>query len=334
MRVSQRLYLAVLPAIIGVFTVAGLAYWGAFHRAAPEWVVVVAAISSVGSLILAWRNTRYVARRIERLAGAPVRTDDASRTPLSMVRSATVPATGAAPDELDSIEEVVDHLSSAVGIAHADSQAHERAAAERVQEYATLLGDAAAAVRRHLDDARTALHILQEHHFGTLNENQDEMLEAARAGAEAAETELGRLQEIAQLDRGALVVRHEPLRIADLLASLHPQLEADGAKSGVTLTIDTLPGLPRVAGDRVRLRQALELLLRHLVRHATPGAALVISTEMAGASLQIVVRGALPPTLDADVALARRIIQAHGGTIEVTTTGTVIVLPTAARARG
>lgn len=331
MRVSQRLYLAVAPAIIGVFTVAGLAYWGAFHRAAPEWVVVVAAISAVGSLVLAWENTRYVARRIERLAGAPIRTDDVARTPLSVVRSAARPAADAEPDELDSIEQVVDHLSTAVGVAHADSQAHERAAAERVQEYAVLLGDAAAAVRRQLDDARTALHILQEHHFGPLNESQDEMLEAARVGTEAAETELSRLQEIAQLDRGALVAQHEPLRIGDLLTSLQPQLEADGAKSGVTLRIEALPGLPRVAGDRVRLRQALELLLRHLVRHATPGAALEISTEMVGASLRVTVRNALPPSLDADVALARRIIQAHGGTIEVTADATVIDLPTAHR---
>ena len=53
MTISQRLYLAVVPAVVGVFTVAGLAYWGQFHRAAPEWVVVVAAVSAVGSLFLA-----------------------------------------------------------------------------------------------------------------------------------------------------------------------------------------------------------------------------------------------------------------------------------------
>ena len=34
MTVSQRLYLAVVPAIVGVFAVAGLAYWGQYDRQA------------------------------------------------------------------------------------------------------------------------------------------------------------------------------------------------------------------------------------------------------------------------------------------------------------
>src|ERR1019366_483057 len=106
MKISQRLFLAVVPAILGVLSVAGLAYWGEFHRAAPEWVVVIAAVSALGSLVLAWQNTRYVARRIERLAGSSERRPTPSRSPLSMVRSAALPEADVAPDELDSIEEV------------------------------------------------------------------------------------------------------------------------------------------------------------------------------------------------------------------------------------
>lgn len=331
MKISQRLFLAVVPAILGVLSVAGLAYWGEFHRAAPEWVVAIAAVSAVGSLILAWQNTRYVAHRIERLAGSHTQHESAALSPLGVVRNAALPRAGASPDELDSIEEVVDHLSSAVTVAQAGSQARERAAAERVEEYALLLDEASAAVRRSLDEARVALHILLEHHFGPLNDNQDEMLEAARVATDAAETELARLQEIAQLDRGALHVRRDPLRIADLLQSLRPQLEADATKAGVTLTLDTLPGLPRIVGDRVRLQQALEMLLRHLVRHATPGTALTIATQVENGAVRIAVQHALPPTLDADVALARRIIQAHGGSIDVTDDATVVQLPPIAR---
>jgi signal transduction histidine kinase len=333
MRISHRLYLAVAPAILGVLTVAGLAYWGAYHRAAPEWVVVVAAVSAVGSLILAWQNTRYVAQRVERLAGARAQHESASLSPLGVVRNAALPRTRGTPDELDSIEEVVDHLSSAVSVAQAEREARERAAAERVQEYAVLIDEGSAAVRRQLDEARVALHILLEHHFGPLNDNQDEMLEAARTGTDAAETELARLQEIAQLDRGALNVRREPLRVADLLQSLRPQLEADGAKAGVTLTVDTMPGLPRIVGDRIRLQQAFELLLRHLVRHATAGTALTIATQVEAGELRIAVLHTRPPTLDADVALARRIIQAHGGHIDVSDEGTTIALPATSGSR-
>jgi len=93
-----------------------------------------------------------------------------------------------------------------------------------------------------------------------------------------------------------------------------------------------MPGLPRIVGDRVRLQQAFELLLRHLVRHAAAGTALSIATQVEGGVLRVAVLHTQPPTLDADVALARRIIQAHGGSIDVTEQGTTVLFPVA-RAR-
>ena len=68
MRIAQRMYLALLPALLGVVTVGALAYWGQYEHEAPVWFVVVVAIATIGSLIVAWLNARYVTRRIERLA--------------------------------------------------------------------------------------------------------------------------------------------------------------------------------------------------------------------------------------------------------------------------
>lgn len=304
MRVAQRLFLAVVPAVLGLFTVAALAYWGHKYRQAPEWVVVIAAAAAIGSLVVAWSNTRYVARRIERLAGA-----------------------GTPADELDSIEQVVDHLSGAVTMAQTESRQREVAAGDRVREYATLLAEASAAVSRQLDEVRLPLHILLENHFGTLNENQEEMLAAARGAAEAADVELRRLQEIADLDRGALGMRRERIRLEDLLQALRPQLEADGARAGVRVALETEPGLPRLLGDRVRLQEALELLLRHLVRRTLPGTTITISAAASDGELLVTVRNAPPPTLDADVAVATRILLAHGGRIAQEADFTTLVLP-------
>ena len=188
-------------------------------------------------------------------------------------------------------------------------------------------------MRRQLDEARVALHILREHHFGPLNENQDEMLEAARAGTEAAETELARLQDIAQLDRGAISVRRDTVRIADVLHSLRPQLEADAVRVGVTLSLDVVPGLPRITGDRVRLQQALEYLLRHIIRHAPAGDELTIALRADHDRVCITVLRGPAPTLDADVALARRIIEAHGGRIDVVDGETTVALPVSTAGR-
>ena len=327
MRIGQRLFLAVIPAILGIFTVAALAYWGHLYRSAPGWVVAVAAVAALGSLVLAWRNTRYVARRIERLAGRGESRQARRPSALRVVRDATFPESAASRDELDSIEDVVDRLSGAVSVAEADSRQREAAASERVQEYAALLAEAASAVTRQLEEVRLPIHILLESHFGQLNENQEEMLAAARAATEGARVELGRLHDIAGLDRGTLDIRREHVRLGDLLRALRPQLQADGERTGVHLSIDVAPGLPRVAGDRVRLQQALELLLRHLVRHATPGNTLGIQATTSGADIIITVDQGPAPTLDADVALARRIILAHGGSLDHQDGRTRMVLP-------
>lgn len=312
MRVAQRLFLAVLPAVLGLFTVAALAYWGQVYRRAPEWVVVVAAVAAVGSLAIAWANTRYVARRIERLASPGERGGAPGRSP---------------GDELASIEQMVDHLSDAVTVAETGRRQREVAMGREIHEYATLLAEASAVVSLLLDEVRVPLHILLENHFGTLNENQEEMLAAARTAAEAADIELRRLREIADLDRGALSMRRDPVRLGDLLQALSPQLLADGEPSGVTVVLDVEPGLPRLLGDRVRLQQALELLLRHLVRRALPGAAVTIRASREGGDLLVTVENAPAPTLDADVAVGHRIVLAHGGRVTQEGNRTAIRLP-------
>ena len=332
MRVGQRLILAVVPAIVGLFTVAALAYWGRLDRSAPQWLIVVTAVATLLSLAVAWQNTRYVARRIARLAGPDTAVAGAARSPLSLVRNAALPRDGTTPDEIDSIERVVDRLSSAVAVAETGGREREAAAAGRVQEYAALLAEAASAVSRQLDEIRLPIHILLENHFGPLNENQEEMLASARAAAEAAGVELSRLREIAELDRGALSFRRDRVRVGDLLQALTPQLEADGERCCVKVTIDVVPGLPTVAGDRVRLQEALELLLRHLVRHALPGTAVTIGVDRDRAEVVVDVAHGPAPMQDANVALAQRIILAHAGRIEQQAARTRVILPASATA--
>jgi signal transduction histidine kinase len=198
---------------------------------------------------------------------------------------------------------------------------------ERLQEYAVLLAEATAAVSRHLDEVRLPIHILLENQFGQLNENQEEMLASARAAAEAAGLELSRLREIADLDRGALNLRRDRVRVGDLLQALRPQLTADGERAGVEVAVDVLPGLPPVAGDRVRLQEALDLLLRHLVRHALPGASVAIGARQERSDIVVDVKHGAAPLLDANWALGHRIIGAHGGRIEARDDVVSIVLP-------
>jgi signal transduction histidine kinase len=304
-RVAHRLFLAVLPAVLGTLLVGALAYWGAYHRSVPGWVLAVSGVAALLSLLLAWRNTRYVARRIESLVGTR--------------GMALLERPSRAPDELDSLEATVTHLSSAVEVAAADRRRERELAAERAREYATLLAETSADVSRQLDEVRLPLQILLDNHFGTLNENQEEMLGAARQAADAASLELGRLEQLGRLDAGTLQLRRDPVRLADLLDGLAPVLRAEGSRRGVEVELEVAPGLPRVAADRARLREAFDLLLRHVVRHAEPAARVRIAAEREGAGgVAITVDHGTTLPWGPEVALARRVLEAQGGTVELT----------------
>lgn len=311
MRVGQRLYLAVLPAVLGVLLVAALAYWGRYQHTVPEIIVVVAAIAAIASLVMAWRNTRYVAQRIERLAQGESR---------------------ARPDgdELATIERVVDTLSSEVTVARKDVAKRELAASARIAEYAMLLAETSASVARRLDDVRLPLHILLENRFGDLNENQEEMLAAARRAAEEAESELQRLTEIAQVDQGALALRRDSIKIGDLIASLVPTLRARADRQGVRLEVDVAPALPRILGDPTRLRESLALLLGHRVEHTTPGDAARLTADLEKQRIRIVMTHGALTAPGAEELVARRLTEAHGGSIETSGGRTEIRLPVAA----
>jgi signal transduction histidine kinase len=335
--VSQRLYLAVVPAILGVFVVAGLAYWGPFGSSAPHVIILVVVVASVASLVVAWRNTRYVATRVSRLA-APVQ---ATRI-----------------DELDTIEDEVARLRGAVADASAAQSRAQAAADQRVREYAELMGDAATMVARQLDEVRIPLHILLESRFGDLNENQEEMLAAARTAADDVHTHLDRLRAIADVDRGALGLRPERVKLGEVVAMLLPGLAAAARQAGVTVESNISPLVPAAIADRAWLSEALSLLATDALRR-TPSGGRVALTSLEAAALphqgdvdrrggggdptiplespalsrgdraqvQLAISHGVLPGRPIDVAFADRLISVQGGSVQHSEYRMVITLP-------
>jgi signal transduction histidine kinase len=309
MRTSQRLFLAVTPAVISVLAVAGLAYWDRYAHAPPQIVMIIASIGAVGSLVMAWYNTRYVAQRIAQLA---LKVD---------------PRGGL--DELDAIETVVDRHTSALLEAESRRAKAEQTADLRIREHGELLSQVASTMSKGLDEIRLPLHILLENRFGDLNENQEEMLETARTAAEHASAEVRRLAEIGELDRGALTLRSDRIHIADVMQSLRPTVDGEGARVGVRVEMEVAPALPPVSGDRGRLQEALALVLADSVRRTPTGGRVRISIEAKGAGLALVVEHGAPSNLDVASALAQRLLEAHGATVERSTGRITITLPVA-----
>jgi len=331
-RVGQRLFLAVIPAVLGVVTVAGLAYWGQYAHAAPVMVVVTAAIASVASLAMAWLNTRYVAQRIEQLASKVEGTRRPA--PKAGIRAVADAMTGRVienpgTDELDAIERVVDRHSSALAEAEAGRARAEQTASARIREHGELLGQVAAAVTHALDEIRLPLHILLENRFGDLNENQEEMLESARAAGESTSADLRRLTELADLDRGQLTLRRDRVHLADIIQSLQPTLESEAARAGVRIETDVAPALPPMLADRGRLQEALALALSDCVRRTPSGGAVRIAVEGTTGGVRMDVTHGAPVAADLGSALAERLVAAHGGKVEHSPGRIIITLPVA-----
>jgi signal transduction histidine kinase len=306
MKVSQRLFLGVIPSVVGLFTVAGLAYWGQYAHTAPQLVVWAAGAATVLSLVVAWWNTRYVAHRVERLASTKGGDGEA--------------------DELDVIQQRVELLGEAATAAKADAARAAEDAGRRNIEYATLLAEAATSASKQLAEARLSLHVLQDNHFGELNDNQEEMIAAAREATEAAEVELNHLREIADIDRGALALRRDLVKPGEIIRSLLPLLNAQATKQGVRILSELEPALPRVVGDRGRLQDALGLILKDAVRYAVPSTSVSVHASSQPTTVTIVVNHSSPHSYTGDVALADRLIRAQGGSVTHTGDATTIAL--------
>ena len=306
MKISQRLFLGMIPSAVGLFTVAGLAYWGQYAHTAPQLVVWAAGAATILSLAVAWWNARYVAQRVERLAS---REGDDEKV-----------------DELDVIEQRVESLGEAATAAKADAVRAAEDAGRRTIEYATLLAEAATSASKQLAEARLSLHVLQDNHFGELNDNQEEMIGAAREATEAAEVELNHLREIADIDRGALTLRRDLVKPGELIKSLLPILNAQATKQGVRILSEVEPALPRVVGDRGRLQDALGLILKDAVRYAIPGTSISIHAASEPTKIKIIVNHGSPHSYTGDVALADRLILAQGGSVTHTGDATTIAL--------
>jgi signal transduction histidine kinase len=305
-KISQRLFLGVIPSVVGLFTVAGLAYWGQYAHTAPQLVVWAAGAATILSLGVAWWNTRYVARRVERLASAKGGNEET--------------------DELDVIEQRVELLGEAATAAKADAARAAEDAGRRTIEYATLLAETATSASKQLAEARLSLHVLQDNHFGELNDNQEEMIGAAREATEAAEVELNHLREIADIDRGALALRRDLVKPGEIIRSLLPLLNAQAAKQGVRIVSELEPALPRAVGDRGRLQDALGLILKDAVRYAVPGTTISIHAASERSTVTIVVNHGSPHSYTGDVALADRLIRAQRGSVTHRDDSTTITL--------
>lgn len=310
MRVSTRLNLAVLPALLGLLLVAALAYWGERGRQAPQVVLAVAVVAAIASLAVSWWNARFLAARVERLArlGPTVRDRAPDRLGRGDPDVAAGVRHGEMPDELDQIASTVTGLTHAVESGRAEADLRVARAEGRAAEYAEILGQAVRTLGARTREAHLPLHILLSSPFGELNENQEELLGDACDAVASADTELRLLDRLIALDRDARTPAAEPVTVETLVQSPLAIARAHGAANAASIRVGLPETLPRVVVDVSAVQEALTALLLAALGPLEGGGELLLAAQTTGDG-DVRLSIAPPPTAAAATALAVRLAQ-------------------------
>jgi two-component system sensor histidine kinase BaeS len=161
------------------------------------------------------------------------------------------------------------------------------------------------------------------------------------------------LRTVALSEAGTLPLHTEPTDLDLLIEEVVRSFAGSGGSAGVTVTADVPADLPILDVDPVRIREVLANLVANGVRHTPSGGTVIVRGELAAD--QVVVRvvdtgrgidpDLLPHIFDrfakgADstgsglgLSIARHLVAAHGGSLEIETTGSIgstfrLTLPT------
>jgi signal transduction histidine kinase len=167
-----------------------------------------------------------------------------------------------------------------------------------------------------------------------------EQLERARVAATSLSGLVGQLGELTQAEAATLQRRPEPFDLGALAAEVALGLEALARAKGVAIVV-TGPAAS-VMADRGQLTRAVRNVVTNAVQHAPPGSEVSVSTAprtlrvtdrgpgIAKADVPFVFerfyradrsRGRQPAGSGIGLTVARELVAANGGMIEVETTG-------------
>lgn len=171
--------------------------------------------------------------------------------------------------------------------------------------------------------------------------------------------------ELARAEAGRLVVSLAEVDLADIVAAIRPSIEGLTRTGDIDMVVSVEPSL-RVIGDPVRLREILLNLVDNAIKYTPPGGRIELSAQrQSGGMAEIAVLDTgigIPPEVGDRIfepffrvagsepqrgqassglglALARRLVEAQGGTISYTSdpavgTRFVFTVPAAHAARG
>lgn len=180
-----------------------------------------------------------------------------------------------------------------------------------------LLDAMADTLSRTTGEVQLPLHILLENHFGDLNENQEEMLQAASAAADRIDLAYRHLQRILDLEHGRISFQREAVRLGDLLQPVLAIAAARGEARGVKVTADRPPVSPFVVADRYFLGEALTALFAAMADRAEAASDLRVKVIGDKVQVRIELAHTGPPPDGLELVMATRLLKAQQGDVDI-----------------
>jgi signal transduction histidine kinase len=190
-----------------------------------------------------------------------------------------------------------------------------------------------------LTSIRLAIHVLLQEKLGLLSPQQMELLVTAREDSDRLYRVIEDLLDISRIESGQAEIKLQPVNVEELVLQATDKMRSAFLDRRITLNIDLAPDVPRVLADPTRLQLVFDNLLNNALKYTRMGGQVTITAQPEDSMVRFAVEdtgiGIAPEFLPRlfekffrvpgqeqissglGLTIAKEIVEAHGGTINV-----------------